>query len=249
MEDVRQDYRSTQEMKLALVRQHDDSCKCIAEFVGTFFLVLTVGMNVLTGSVGAALSIGGILTVMIFALGSVSGAHFNPAVTFAILLSGRSQVTHVDLRLAVFYIVSQLLGGLLAAVAYSLICGATFTLTPVGKHPWHTVLLVETVYSMALCYVVLNVATTRRQLGNQYFGLAIGFTVVGAALAIGGISGCCLNPAVSFGAMLVAAFSKGTAALSYFPLYFCAPFLGAIVAFGAFYVVRKGEEYKWTGGY
>jgi len=222
--------------------RHEDSCKCIAEFTGTFFLVLTVGMNVLTGSVGAALSIGGILAVMIFALGSVSGAHFNPAVTVAILLSGRKQM---EPMLAVFYILSQLLGGLLAAVTYSLICDATFTMSPVGKHEWKNVLIVECIYSMALCYVVLNVATTRRQLGNQYFGLAIGFTVVGAALAIGGISGCSLNPAVSFGAMMVAAFSKGSPALAYFPLYFFTPFLGATFAFGAFYVVRKGEEYKW----
>jgi aquaporin Z len=231
-----------QEIKNPVLRVHDDSCKCFAEFTGTFFLVLTVGMNVLTGSVGAAISIGGILAVMIFALGSVSGAHFNPAVTVAILLSGRN---FMEPLLAVFYILSQLLGGLLAAMTYSLICDATFTLSPVGKHTWHTALIVECLYSMALCYVVLNVATTRRQLGNQYFGLAIGFTVVGAALAIGGISGCSVNPAVSFGTMVVAAFANGTSALTYFPLYFFTPFLGAGLAFGAFYVVRKGEEYKW----
>lgn len=221
---------------------HDDSCKCIAEFTGTFFLVLTVGMNVLTGSVGAALSIGGILAVMIFALGSVSGAHFNPAVTVAIVLSGRSQI---EPTLAVCYILSQLLGAVLAAVVYSIVCDDTFTLSPVGQHTWRTALVVECIYTMALCYVVLNVATTRRQLGNQYFGFAIGFTVVGAALAIGGISGCSLNPAVSFGAMTVDAFSKGSPALRYFPLYFFTPLLGALCGFGAFYIVRKRDEYKW----
>merc|ERR1719213_1215005 len=66
---------------------HSHWCKYLAEFVGTYFLVLTVGCNVLTGSVGAAISIGSILMVMIYALGSVSGAHFNPAVTLAILLA------------------------------------------------------------------------------------------------------------------------------------------------------------------
>jgi len=236
MADVRQ------EMKNPFLRVHDDSRKCLAEFTGTFFLVLTVGMNVLTGSVGAALSIGGMLAVMIFALGSVSGAHFNPAVTVAILLSGRGLMEPL---LAVFYILSQFLGGVFAAIVSSLICDATFTLSPVGKHGWHNALIVECIYSMALCYVVLNVTTVRGQLGNQYFGLAIGFTVIGAALAIGGISGCSVNPAVSFGAMVVAAFSNGSSALTYFPLYFFTPFLGAAFACGAFYVVRKGEEYKW----
>lgn len=229
------------QMQMRPVFVHESSCKCVAEFTGTFFLVLTVGMNVLTGSVGAALSIGGILAVMIFALGSVSGAHFNPAVTVAIVLSGRSQI---EPTLAVCYILSQLLGAVLAAVVYSIVCDDTFTLSPVGQHTWRTALVVECIYTMALCYVVLNVATTRRQLGNQYFGFAIGFTVVGAALAIGGISGCSLNPAVSFGAMMVAAFSKGSPALAYFPLYFFTPFLGAACGCGAFYIVRKRDEYK-----
>jgi len=231
-----------QEIQNPVLRVHEDSAKCLAEFTGTFFLVLTVGMNVLTGSVGAALSIGAILAVMIFALGSVSGAHFNPAVTVAVLLSGRNIL---DPLLGVFYVLSQLLGGLLGAMIYSLICDATFTLSPVGTHSWHNVLIVECLYSMALCYVVLNVATTKRQLGNQFFGVAIGFTVMSAALAIGGISGCSVNPAVSFGTMVVAAFANGSSALTYFPLYFFTPFLGAGIAFAMFYIVRKGEEYKW----
>merc|ERR1719456_57626 len=90
---------------------HAPWCKYLAEFVGTFFLVLTVGCCVLTGSVGAALSIGATLMVMIYALGSVSGAHFNPAVTLAILLSGRGILNMTD---AAFYMFAQLFGGICA---------------------------------------------------------------------------------------------------------------------------------------
>lgn len=219
---------------------HSDWSKLISEFIGTFFLVLTVGCNVLTGSVGAAISIGSMLMVMVFALGTVSGAHFNPAVTVAVLLSGRGIIT---LSHALKYIVFQLLGGLAAGGVYMLVCGGTFTLEPVGKYSVTTVCVLEALYTMALCYVVLNVATTQKQDGNHYFGLAIGFTVVAAALAIGGITGCSLNPAVSFGTMMIAAFSKGMSALTYFPLYFFVPFLGSVMAWLAFYVVRKADEY------
>lgn len=219
---------------------HSDGAKYLAEFVGTFFLVLTVGCNVLTGSVGAAVSIGSMLMVMVFALGSVSGAHFNPAVTIAILLSGRGIIA---LPSALFYIIFQLLGGLAAGGVYALICGSTFVLAPVGRFSVVQCVIVEALYSMALCYVVLNVATTRKECNNNYFGLAIGFVVVSAALAIGGISGCSLNPAVSFGTLLAAAFSKGSSALTYFPLYFFVPFLGSVLAWLSFHVVQKGEEY------
>jgi len=220
---------------------HSNGSKYMSEFIGTFFLVFTVGCNVLTGSVGAAISIGSMLMVMIYALGSCSGAHFNPAVTVAILLSGRGLI---NVATAGIYIVVQLLGGLCAGACYWMICGGTFALAPVGKYSVLSVCIVEAFYTMALCYVVLNVATTVRQDGNHYFGLAIGFTVVAAALAIGGVSGCSLNPAVSFGTLMVAWANKGTAALTYFPLYFFMPFVGSVMAWGTFRIVRREDEYN-----
>merc|ERR1719311_1342463 len=120
---------------------------------------------------------------------------------------------------------------------------STFTLKPVGKHSVLAVACVETLYTLALCYVVLNVATTHKQDGNNYFGLAIGFTVVAAALAIGGISGCSLNPAVSFGAMVVATFTHGLAALHFFHVYFVVPFVGSALGVICFYAVQKADEY------
>jgi len=220
---------------------HSHWCKYLAEFVGTYFLVLTVGCCVLTGSVGAAISIGSVLMVMIYALGSVSGAHFNPAVTVAILLSARRLLEVTD---AFAYIIAQLLGGLCAGLTYRAIFSMAFTLEPVGHHTALASGIVEVVYTMALCYVVLNVATTQKQDGNNYFGLAIGFTVVSAALAIGGLSGCCLNPAVAFGTMSVQAFDMGMAAMQYFPLYFFCPYIGSALACVAFYLVQKADEYR-----
>lgn len=219
---------------------HSSWSMYLAEFVGTFFLVLTVGSNILTGSVGAALSIGAILMVMIYSLASVSGAHFNPAVTVSIKFSGRGILTMQEV---ICYVVAQLLGGLAAGATYLAIFGQAFVMEPVGKFSALEAMAVEVIYTTALCYVVLNVATTQKQDGNNYFGLAIGFTVVSAALAIGGISGCCLNPAVSFGAMCVSAIHRGMPALKYFYVYFLIPFLGSMIGAVCFYMVQKADEY------
>jgi aquaporin Z len=227
------------------VYQHPAYAKYTAEFIGTYFLVLTIGMNVLTGSVGAAISIGGMLMVMIFSAGSISGAHFNPAVSFAVLLSAHPSRKTISLSNFFVYTVFQCMGAWAAGLTYYSFTGHTFTLAPVGHYSWGPAMVCELLYSMALCYVVLNVATTKKSEGNQYFGLAIGFTVTAAALAIGGVSGCSLNPAVTFGLMSSAALQMGySAAFRWFPLYFFTPFIGAAVAFGAFYVVRKVDEFS-----
>merc|ERR1719281_65484 len=130
--------------------------------------------------------------------------------------------------------VCQVLGAMTAGCAYSVIFERAFVMAPVGKFSSVSAGIVEAIYTMALCYVVLNVATTQKQDGNNYFGLAIGFTVVSAALAIGGISGCCLNPAVAFGTMAVCVFDRAFEIMGFFPLYFFVPFLGSCMACLAF---------------
>merc|ERR1719335_521494 len=178
---------------------------------------------------------------MVYALGSVSGAHFNPAVTLSILCSARGLITMQD---SVLYIVFQLLGGVSAGFTYFFLFGNSFMLQPVGKYTMYSATCVEIVYSMALCYVVLNVATTHKQDGNNYFGLAIGFTVVSVALAIGGISGCSLNPAVTFGTMMANTFETGSEGLQYFGLYFFSPLAGSLLACLFFYLVQRSDEYR-----
>jgi len=219
---------------------HSPASKYTAEFLGTFFLVFTIGCNVHSGSIGAAVSIGSMLMVMIYALGSVSGAHLNPAVTLGVLLSGRNKINPLD---AVAYMIVQCLGGICAGVLYLTIFGTAFMLKPVWQYSTGDMVGAEILYSWALVYVVLNVATAAENDPNHYFGLAIGFTVASAAITIGAVSGCSLNPAVSVGAIVASHYAHGASALHFFSFYVFAPFVGAIIGVLSFFLVRWRVEY------
>lgn len=209
---------------------------CVSEFVGTFFLVLTVGYNVLQRTALAPLSIGSMLMAMIFATGRVSGGHFNPAVTLGVFLRGK-----VDSLSGAAYVGSQLLGGLVAGCVYTQLLGATFSIGPGLGYTMSSALLVEMLFTAALVFVVLSVATTAQDEGNWYYGLAIGFTVMAAAFAIGPISGCSLNPALTFGVMFAHLFHTGNIQLSTLLAYTIAALLGALLASLVFNVVRSAE--------
>jgi len=111
--------------------RHPREAKYIAEFIGTFFLVFVIGCNIHTGSIAAAISIGTALMVMVFALGTVSGAHFNPAVTLSVLLSGRNKISMQD---AFFYMVFQCMGGIVGGFTYMMLVRDAFLLAPAGKY-------------------------------------------------------------------------------------------------------------------
>lgn len=168
--------------------------KYVYEFIGTFFLVLTVGMTVLNpASAGllAPLAIGSILAVMVFAGGHVSGGHYNPAVSLAVFL--RKRLSLNDLLL---YWVVQLAAGAVAAFTTIYFKGTSGE----GFEPnYLQAILAEFLFTFALCFVVLNVATAKETAGNSYFGWAIGFTVLAGAYAVGVISGGAFNPAVALG--------------------------------------------------
>ena len=169
--------------------------KALVEFIGTFFLVFTIGMTVINpGGAGpmAPLAIGAVLMVMIYAGGHVSGGHYNPAVTLAVLLRGRCPSADV-----VPYIVAQSLGAAAAGGLTLFLKNAPEITAPVPATV--PALLAEFLFTFALCYVVLHVATAPATSGNSYFGLAIGFTVLAGAYAVGGISGGAFNPAVVVG--------------------------------------------------
>jgi len=169
----------------------------VSEFLGTFMLVLTVGLNVLGNSPAGAFSIAASLTSMIYALGDVSGAHFNPAVTLAILASKMGDLTP---KKAAFYMLAQIAGGIVAAFTYALIySGHTFALGPQPGYKWGQVAVAEIIFTFVLCYVVLCVAVSPKTKSENMFGLAIGSCVTVGGFAIGSISGGSLNPAVSFG--------------------------------------------------
>eukprot|EP00933_Yihiella_yeosuensis_P064564 TRINITY_DN679_c0_g2_i1.p1 TRINITY_DN679_c0_g2~~TRINITY_DN679_c0_g2_i1.p1 ORF type:complete len:454 (+),score=137.18 TRINITY_DN679_c0_g2_i1:96-1457(+) len=213
-----------------------ETTQLVSEFLGTFMLVLTVGLNVLGKSQAAAFSIAASLMSMIYALGDVSGAHFNPAVTVAILLSGRCE----DLTPAKAgkYIGTQIAGATAAAYTYSLIHkGKTFALGPVGQFGWAQVSVAEIVFTFVLCFVVLSVAVSERTKTSHMFGLAIGSCVTVGGFAIGGISGGSLNPAVSCG---IAASQIMNGGLFWKALVYSAlEFAGGAAAAGAFKVTHE----------
>jgi len=172
--------------------------KYITELIGTFFLVFTVGCTVILGGAGVIppLAIGSSLMVMVYAGGHISGGHYNPAVTLGVWIRGRCPAKDV-----IPYWISQLIGASLAAIAVAFLRG----ITPVSalKISLGPALLAEFLFTFALVYVVLNVATAKANAGNSFYGLAIGFTVMIGAFAVGGISGGAFNPAVAFGISLM----------------------------------------------
>ena len=168
--------------------------KYFVEFIGTFFLVFTVGMCVLPPGVNsfAPLAIGSALMVMVYAGGHISGGHFNPAVTIAVWLRGKCPVADVA-----GYIASQVVAGVLAAsIALALKGGPEVTPIDLKVGP---ALVAEFLGTFALCWVVLNTATAKGTTGNSNYGLAIGFTVMVMAYAVGSVSGGAFNPAVAVG--------------------------------------------------
>ena len=199
--------------------------KYVVEFIGTFFLVFTIGMAVLKpDSAGdfAPLAIGSALMVMIYAGGHISGGHFNPAVTLGVFLRGKCPITDVP-----FYMVAQVLGAIAAAILVPIVKGTpitdTKTLVVVPA------LLAEFLFTFALVWVVLNSATSKDTAGNSNYGLAIGFTVLTGAFAVGAVSGGAFNPAVAVGLSVLKKVSWSS-----FWIYLVAQFGAAAVAAIAF---------------
>ena len=168
--------------------------KYIAEFIGTFFLVLTIGCTVIPGAAGviAPLAIGAALMVMVFAGGHISGAHFNPAVTLAVFIRGRCAAKDV-----VPYWIAQIAAAVAAAFVAMFLVGKSGTPMEISNIP--QALAAEFLFTFALAYVVLNCATAKGTLDNSFYGLAIGMTVMVGAFSVGAISGGAFNPAVAVG--------------------------------------------------
>jgi aquaporin Z len=213
--------------------------RLVSEFLGTYMLVLTVGLNVIGGSKAPVWSIAASLMCMIFALGSCSGAHFNPAVTVAISFSGRAKISQADVGK---YIGAQLVGGILASITYAIMeKGAVFPLQPGAGHTWISAYLAEMVFTFLLCFVVLSVATTKSVL-TEIFGLAIGSCVTAGGYAIGAVSGGSLNPAVSAGIAL--SILAGGHGIFHMFVYIIFEIIGAIIAAVLFKVTHEDEYVK-----
>jgi aquaporin Z len=206
--------------------------KYIAEFIGTFFLVLTIGCTVIGHGAGplAPLAIGSALMVMIFAGGHISGGHFNPAVTLGVWLRGKC-----DAKDVAPYMIFQIMGAMLAALVVKFLKGGA-VVAPVQPETIPA-LLAEFLFTFALVYVVLNVATAKGTSGNSFYGLAIGFTVLVGAFSVGSISGGAFNPAVAVGITAL-----GLSSWANIWIYLLADFAGAAMAAGAFKALNPAER-------
>jgi aquaporin Z len=192
----------------------------IVEFIGTFFLLFVIGLCVIDPGAGAMapLAIGTILMVMVYAGGHISGGHYNPAVTLGVWMRGKCKTKDVP-----FYMIAQVLG---AAVASLLVLKLKSGAVIMAATPdTINALIAESIFTFALVYVVLNVATSKKTAGNSYYGLAIGFTLMAAAYAIGNISGCAINPAVAIGLTIM-----GLSKLSNLWIFVVANFSGGALA-------------------
>jgi len=222
----------------------------VSEFLGTFVLCVTVQLvvNAAPSPIGA-LGIAASLMVMIYALANVSGANFNPAVSFALLLNGG-----LDCMMFSLYVITQLAASCFAAFIAWIILEYHLDTALVVRHgtgvvagaaggDWLAVVVAEAIFTGLLVFTVLNVAVADG--GNQYYGLAIGFVIVVGAASVGSVSGGCFNPAVAVSLDLVAlCFVEPNSGAEYgwSWLYFLVELLGAAIAWGLFKCARHGEE-------
>lgn len=205
--------------------------KYITEFIGTFFLVFTVAMAAVAGLAGdfAGLAIGSVLMVMIFAGGHISGGHYNPAVTMAVFVRGK--IGAADM---VIYWIVQIVAGVVAALLASSVFGVAASAPISGAIM--PIVVAEFLFTFALTFVVLNVATAKGTDGNSFYGLAIGFTVLAGAYAVGGLSGGVFNPAVGVGITMLGVLSWTNVAI-----YIVTQLIAGAVAGVVFRVSHPGE--------
>lgn len=192
--------------------------KLIMEFIGTFFLVLTVALT------GNPFAVGAVFTALVYMGGYISGAHYNPAVTVALLLN--KKISHNEAKL---YILTQFGAAIIASAIYLIINNKVFT-PVIGKGiTTLSAIAIEVLFTFLLATVVLHVAVSEKTKGNNYYGLAIGFTVLAGALVAGPISGGIFNPAVGVGPLLFDFVHLGNN-LTSLVVYLLAPLTGGVLA-------------------
>ena len=164
------------------------------------------------------------LVALVYMGGYISGAHYNPAVTLGLWVTKK-----IDGTIARRYIAVQMVGGMIAAAVYNFIKQDIFTPAPGIGVSMPVAFLVEVLFTFLLVSVVHHVAVSDKTKGNQYYGLAIGMTVLAAATAGGPISGGAFNPAVGVGPLLFDV-THQAAHMSLIFLYAAGPLTGGLLA-------------------
>ena len=197
------------------------------EFIGTFFLVMTIGLT------GNPLAIGVMLTVLVYMGGHISGAHYNPAVTISIYLKKL-----ISKEVAIKYILVQIAASTFASAVIYFITQDLLKVAPSETATIPQIIISEFLFTFLLILVILNVATNKKTEGNSYYGLAIGFTVMASAYCVGGISGGAFNPAVGLGPEITSFLITKDINLFYSLIYLIVPTFGGIIA----YIVDKDSQ-------
>jgi len=201
--------------------------KYLTEFIGTFFLVLIIGLS------KNPLAIGFGLTILVYMGAHISGAHYNPAVSLAMLL--RKEINISDF---IKYISSQVLGASLAAYVVS-IMSSNMIVQPDLQEPVAIILLAELMFTYLLVFVILNVATHPNLEGNSFYGFAIGLTVMTGAYCVGPLTGGVFNPAVSIGPSLIDLVTGNGISQHFLWYYLTAPVAGSVLAVIHFNFILK----------
>ena len=197
------------------------------EFIGTFFLVMTIGLT------GNPLAIGIMLTVLVYMGGHISGAHYNPAVTISIYLKKL-----ISKEVAIKYILVQIAASTFASAVIYFITQDLLKVAPSETATIPQIIISEFLFTFLLILVILNVATNKKTEGNSYYGLAIGFTVMASAYCVGGISGGAFNPAVGLGPEISSFLITKDINLFNSLIYLIVPTFGGIIA----YIVDKDSQ-------
>ena len=206
--------------------------KYLTEFIGTFFLVLIIGLS------QNPLAIGFGLTVLVYMGAHISGAHYNPAVSFAMLL--RKEINSSDFFK---YLLSQILGAFAAAFLVANM-SSNMVVQPDLQEPVAMILVAELIFTYLLVFVILNVATHPNLDGNSFYGFAIGLTVMAGAFCVGPLSGGVFNPAVSIGPSLVDIITENGVSQYFVWYYLTAPMAGSVMAVIHFnYLLKKWKIY------
>ena len=196
--------------------------KYIIEFLGTFFLVLIIGLS------QNPLAIGLGLAVLVYMGAHISGAHYNPVVSLAMLINDQ-----IELKEFSFYLASQLLGSVVATY-FIMSLGNDFEVIS-NTNDISSFFLAEILFTFLLVFVILNVALNKKLEGNQFYGLAIGLTVTAGAFTVGNISGAVFNPAVSFGPSLFSfidpqVVGSNISSSDFFIYYLISGIIGSVIA-------------------
>ena len=196
--------------------------KYIIEFLGTFFLVLIIGLS------QNPLAIGLGLAVLVYMGAHISGAHYNPVVSLAMLVNDQ-----IELKEFSFYLASQLLGSVVATY-FIMLLGNDFEVIS-NTNDISSFFVAEILFTFLLVFVILNVALNKKLEGNQFYGLAIGLTVTAGAFTVGNTSGAVFNPAVSFGPSLFSfidpqVVGSNISSSDFFIYYLISGIIGSVIA-------------------